>query len=62
MESIKLPTKGNLLKVARNEVGKNTKGPFLAKLCLDVKSLSVITKKPILEPKVIETPEIHCLL
>ena len=47
-EKIKLPSKGNLSKVLQNEVDKSSNGPFLIKLCDDVKSLPVIAKMPLL--------------
>ena len=55
---VKLPTKENAIKVAMNEIYKQTNGPFLIKLCFDVRTLPVIAKKPVVEPLVDEIEEI----
>ena len=41
-----------------NEIDKQTNGPFLIKLCFDVKTLPVIAKKPVVEPIVDDIEEI----
>ena len=48
-ERIKLPSKGNINKVITSQVDKTTNGPFLIKLCFDVKTLPVVAKRPILK-------------
>ena len=54
MEKIKLPNKGTALKVRNNELDRGTCGPYLIKLCSDVRSLPVVARAP-----VIAVPEPH---
>lgn len=48
MQKIKIPQKGNLQKVTKDEADKTTNGPFLIQLCMNVKSVQVVTDNPIL--------------
>ena len=66
MHKIKIPSKGNITKASQNEVDKNTKGPFLIKLCDEVKSFPVVAKKPTLNlPEIavdlVEGPNVYNL-